>query len=1592
MNLLCDYENYLRDRYILGQPVRYMYGGFGDASSGASASQSKQKVYGPDGNEYTYIDDPTSPNAGRYYRNVGGPGGGRIVFLDEVQEADQKRQMEDASKAAQPQAEQPQNVQKTEPPAQPKETEARKPSKNKTPETKSWLDLEPIDNAGIEETIKSLLEEHRPELSGEKRTFFPGLISVDSYRLGYNINPYQTTVDLDTICRSLMRDDVAFFEGDPDSMAFYDGPKDKIVLESWGGGKRRFTPRELYEFIKEKYIEQYGEESDYHPIETSVSDLSFDLPLGKKGVSPARYSPAFRADKKSDFERDVAYAVRDLSDLDAWLADPTEEIPRDLYRPLYDCAIRISKSAPPYYAEDKDKKEYLARDASLRNALGLAVFIPNSNDRLAKTKANELAKEFIGAALSETPNKGLAALRKKAKRLGFAINSDAPDKWDVFQANVEYTTPQAAQEPEPKDVITRDAETTALDTAESETATLERDPFDVSGLGLPGSQDSVLDAKEGDNRDAAYFIRRDLGEEKPQDSATEAYDASGATEQNGAEGESPEVSVFIDSYNKYRAETKKIASLERKAAKVKKTVRKPSAQITKEELEARRQELVRIREEIKEAEVAVDELSKGLNEFSQKNSAVFIDDDTFIIAPSRETVAALRNRKGAADRLKELEKLAKRGKKKANGQSTVPPGLQKQIKNLEDKLNEANDKVLELLKRETVVSARSNGETSRVLPPEPKNIVARETKVSRQGNVETPVAQDTPTATLEPTPQEQPAKPRPERWTPLKSAMNDDDKRVVESTRQRLNFGLADFAWRIANAKERKDWQKVKELTVLASQRYLELARRAYRSHGGAEALAAFDESLAGDGLTVGQVRDRIVDKFRKLALMNTGDLYKYAGERLDDLDRYHQTNGASSSKRGIALKNLLDKQGRLSSGVAKQASPEYGKIYERPVGSLGIDPSRFQFKLGTNEQGVTDELEGAEFDPEQAGIISVWRDPENGKDYVVNGHHRFNLAKNSGYRGNVNVRYIDAKSADEAKAFGAVANIADQKGTAVDVADFIRSQGHDDLRTPGGYKISVKNKLLNDGRVLSKLDDTIFRKLKNGTVDEKTAMVIAAELPDDKDKQLRLFSDIERLGLDASQAQDRAWAYASIQGEKQQGSLFGDDAPMEYDVESRSKLIGEIKKALSGAKSAARAGGSSKNNEYWNKQGLTSNFDRDRASQLSKAAGKTLQFFKDKIRLTGPMQNVIKEETDAYRKALKEGKDASKVVERAIERIKDVSQGGDGYLRRMEGLGLEPEDRLPSAESKQTRQGVGDAETGSGKQKSPGTPSETARDKRTTGEVLEGGRTDRPTDRGDGRDSASLIADAVSDNNDLAPEVVQQKLNEMSTARSAEPKPKSKAEKRKNDETPLGERSAQRIIAEEVSKSTAPRTRFPKVIDEKIAPLPPEPEDGSEEPEFLKELRKLAAFEQDRENYRPPKFNPDLEPEAYAPEVGFAYKGSVTPRYHRDKEIADAIERWKREQRKGKQGKSGKQRKSDKEPEVINYREIFYPGEKPNEPGRPAIQGVASDGDISKQIEDFDRERVSKGQKKSDVRTGNDKASPKKGRRPKSSKGGKMG
>lgn len=156
--------------------------------------------------------------------------------------------------------------------------------------------------------------------------------------------------------------------------------------------------------------------------------------------------------------------------------------------------------------------------------------------------------------------------------------------------------------------------------------------------------------------------------------------------------------------------------------------------------------------------------------------------------------------------------------------------------------------------------------------------------------------------------------------------------------------------------------------------------------------------------------------------------------------------------------------------------------IYEVLTSRIHADPARFQFKGNTDPRtGAGLELKDVrKFDPELAGVVLVWRDPANGKTYVVNGHHRLELAKRLRVRHMV-VRYVDASNAHKAMIKGALTNIAEGRGTAVDAAKIFRSTKltQQALERAG---VSVRGELAKLALGLANLSPTLFKQV----VDEK--------------------------------------------------------------------------------------------------------------------------------------------------------------------------------------------------------------------------------------------------------------------------------------------------------------------------------------------------------------------------------------------------------------------------------------------------------------------------------------------------------------------------
>src|SRR3990167_461789 len=178
-------------------------------------------------------------------------------------------------------------------------------------------------------------------------------------------------------------------------------------------------------------------------------------------------------------------------------------------------------------------------------------------------------------------------------------------------------------------------------------------------------------------------------------------------------------------------------------------------------------------------------------------------------------------------------------------------------------------------------------------------------------------------------------------------------------------------------------------------------------------------------------------------------------------------------------------------------------EIRQLDVQSVGVSPARFQFKGHVDpESGASTKLAGVKYDPLLGGVLYAWEDSA-GKIWVVNGHHRLDLARRSGYPviSAIVDRETDGVTEADARSRGALINIAEGQGTPIDVAKFLRDSG----QTVGWLRsrqIAPSNKLVERGVALAQLDDGLFYRVINGTLTDDAGVVIGAGLPGDHANQ----------------------------------------------------------------------------------------------------------------------------------------------------------------------------------------------------------------------------------------------------------------------------------------------------------------------------------------------------------------------------------------------------------------------------------------------------------------------------------------------------------
>jgi hypothetical protein len=163
-----------------------------------------------------------------------------------------------------------------------------------------------------------------------------------------------------------------------------------------------------------------------------------------------------------------------------------------------------------------------------------------------------------------------------------------------------------------------------------------------------------------------------------------------------------------------------------------------------------------------------------------------------------------------------------------------------------------------------------------------------------------------------------------------------------------------------------------------------------------------------------------------------------------------------------------------------------------------------------------------------------------------------------------VAVRYLDVKTHEEARAIGALTNIAEGRGDALDAAKFFQDTKltRKDLEAKG---IPMREKIATDGLALSQLDPTLFRKTIDGEIPIERATIIGGSgLNHDKQKSLTdLIAKRKNVNNDTlKELIDTVKSSGSKQEE--QFDLFGGSTQVKDLAIEKAALQANIKQRLS--------------------------------------------------------------------------------------------------------------------------------------------------------------------------------------------------------------------------------------------------------------------------------------------------------------------------------------------------------------------------------------------------------------------------------------------
>ncbi len=358
-------------------------------------------------------------------------------------------------------------------------------------------------------------------------------------------------------------------------------------------------------------------------------------------------------------------------------------------------------------------------------------------------------------------------------------------------------------------------------------------------------------------------------------------------------------------------------------------------------------------------------------------------------------------------------------------------------------------------------------------------------------------------------------------------------------------------------------------------------------------------ETMSGDGFTEAAATADAMAKLRGVygsRFFNPVEDTQFEDEAALDQDAFQQD---PEEERGPSP--WVDKSKKITEGASvglkvQGLEPLRPVVWVRPE-NIGVKKG-IQYKSGITDEDSQTTAEYADvkrFNPEEAGILELWRD-KDGNLFVMHGHHRRGMALNAdewvvdsiGEDGKVGTevvppenRMVAARVFDEnegytiewARLHAALSNLRAGSGTALDAAKVMREMGMTDPSALVPYGISMASRdsssrmtqLARDAIALASLPDTALEAVANRMISESAAAGVASapmlETPEAREAAMRRAIEAKHVPATYSQGYIFGQNYALSKIAAVQLDLFGDQTEIDTldeqsDIDERARKI----------------------------------------------------------------------------------------------------------------------------------------------------------------------------------------------------------------------------------------------------------------------------------------------------------------------------------------------------------------------------------------------------------------------------------------------------